>query len=131
MTAHEVRCHALEMLGYTPRQAQFLVLIDGSITRQARVALQGGYFLRRQYVTFTGTPHGQATVRFLAHAVGREHVRVLPYGRQGHVFHLLPARCMPRSEKRTIATVVELSGMLSCASSWPWTSRSRAGPFDF
>jgi hypothetical protein len=66
------------MLGYTPRQAQFLVL----------VALHGGYFLRRQYVTFTGTPHGQATVRFLAHAVAREHVRVLPYGRQGHVFHL-------------------------------------------
>ena len=66
------------MLGYTPRQAQFLVL----------VALHGGYFLRRQYVAFTGTPHGQATVRFLAHAVRREHVRVLPYGRQGRVFHL-------------------------------------------
>jgi hypothetical protein len=66
------------MLGYTPRQAQFLVL----------VALHGGYFLRRQYVAFTGTPHGQATVRFLDHAVTREHVHVLPYGRQGHVFHL-------------------------------------------
>jgi len=78
MTAHEVRCQALEMLGYTPRQAQFLVL----------VALHGGYFLRRQYVAFTGTPHGQAAVRFLTHAVSREHVRVLPYGRQGHVFHL-------------------------------------------
>ena len=78
MTAHDVRCQALEMLGYTPRQAQFLVL----------VALHGGYFLRRQYVAFTGTPHGQATVRFLAHAVAREHVRVLPYGRRGHVLHL-------------------------------------------
>jgi hypothetical protein len=78
MTANDVRCQALEMLGYTPRQAQFFVL----------VALHGGYFLRRQYVTFTGTPHGQATVRFLAHSVAREHVRVLPYGRQGHVFHL-------------------------------------------
>ena len=78
MTTDAVRCQALEMLGYTPRQAQFLVL----------VALHGGYFLRRQYVTFTGTAHGQAAVRFLAHAVAREHVRVLPYGRQGHVFHL-------------------------------------------
>jgi hypothetical protein len=78
MTAHAVRCQALEMLGYTARQAQFLVL----------VALHGGYFLRRQYVAFTGTPHGQATVRFLAHAVAREHVSILPYGRQGHVFHL-------------------------------------------
>ena len=78
MTAHAVRCQALEMLGYTPRQAQFLVL----------VALHGGYFLRRQYVAFTGTPHGQAAVRFLAQCVAREHVRTLPYGRQGHVFHL-------------------------------------------
>ena len=67
MTAHAVRCQAIEMLGYTARQAQFLVL----------VALHGGYFLRRQYVAFTGTPHGQAAVRFLAHAVAREHVRVL------------------------------------------------------
>jgi len=66
------------MLGYTPRQAQFLVL----------VALHGGYFLRRHYVAFTGTPHGQAAVRFLAQTVAREHVRIVPYGRQGHVFHL-------------------------------------------
>ena len=78
MTPHDVRCQALEMLGYTPRQAQFLVL----------VALHGGYFLRRQYVAFTGTPHGQAAVRFLSQAVAREHVRILPYGRQGHVYHL-------------------------------------------
>jgi hypothetical protein len=78
MTPHDVRCQALELLGYTPRQAQFLVL----------VALHGGYFLRRQYVAFTGTPHGQAAVRFLNHAVSREHVRVLPCGRHGHVFHL-------------------------------------------
>jgi hypothetical protein len=59
MPAHAVRCQALEMLGYTPRQAQFLVL----------VALHAGYFLRRQYVAFTGTPHGQAAVRFLAQCV--------------------------------------------------------------
>jgi len=66
------------MLGYTARQAQFLVL----------VARHGGYFLRRQYVAFTGTGHGLAAVRFLAQCVAREHIRVLPYGRQSHVFHL-------------------------------------------
>jgi hypothetical protein len=78
MTVDLDRCHALEMLGYTARQAQFLVL----------VARHGGYFLRRQYVTFTGTGHGLAAVRFLAQCVAREHIRVLPYGRQSHVFHL-------------------------------------------
>jgi hypothetical protein len=78
MTVDLDRCHALEMLGYTARQAQFLVL----------VARHGGYFLRRQYVAFTGTGHGLAAVRFLAQCVAREHIRVLPYGRQSHVFHL-------------------------------------------
>jgi hypothetical protein len=66
------------MLGYTPRQAQFLLL----------VALHGGYFFRRQYVAFTGTSHGQAAVRFLAQSMARQHVRELPYGRHGHVFHV-------------------------------------------
>jgi hypothetical protein len=78
MTADLDRQHALEMLGYTARQAQFLVL----------VALHGGYFLRRHYVAFTATAHGQAAVRFLARCVARQHVSVMPYGRQGHVFHV-------------------------------------------
>jgi hypothetical protein len=106
MTADLDRCHALEMLGYTARQAQFLV----------RVALHGGYFLRRQYVTFTGTAHGQATVRFLARCVAREHVRVLPYGRDGMSFICLPGRCTRRLAKKTIATVAPRNGMLSSAS---------------
>jgi hypothetical protein len=78
MTHDTDRSQALEGFGYTARQAQFLSL----------VALHSGYFLRRQYVTFTGRTHGQAAVRFLANAVAREHIRVLPYGRQGRVFHL-------------------------------------------
>jgi len=72
------RGRALEGFGYTARQAHFLTL----------AALHGGYFLRRQYVAFTGVAHGQATVRFIAHTVAREHVRPVPYGRHGHVFHL-------------------------------------------
>jgi hypothetical protein len=68
----------LEPFGYTTRQAQFLAL----------VALHGGYFLRRQFVAFTGRTHGLATVRFLDRAVARGDVRSLPYGSQGRVFHL-------------------------------------------
>jgi hypothetical protein len=78
MSLDLVRRQALEMLGYTPRQAHFLVL----------VVVHGGYFLRRQYVAFTGRAHGQAAVRFLSHCVAREHVTAFPYGRQGHVYHL-------------------------------------------
>lgn len=78
MTTHEQRCAAIETFGYTPRQAQFLV----------RVALHGGYFLRRQYLMFTGTAHGLASVRFFARAIERHHVRALPIPRLGHVYHL-------------------------------------------
>jgi len=78
MMADVDRSRVLEGFGYTARQAHFLAL----------VALHGGYFLRRQYVAFTGAAHGQAAVRFIAHTVAREHVRAVPYGRHGHVFHL-------------------------------------------
>jgi hypothetical protein len=78
MTPDAERVRALEGLGYTLRQAAFLV----------RVALHGGYFLRRHYVAFTGASHGQATVRFLAQAIARGHVRAHAHGRAGHVFHL-------------------------------------------
>ena len=54
MTPAVKQASLLEPFGYTTRQAQFLAL----------VALHGGYFLRRQFVAFTGRTHGLATVRF-------------------------------------------------------------------
>ena len=72
------RSQGLAYFGYTPRQAHFLTL----------VALHGGYFLRRQYVQFTGGGHGLAAVRFLAKAAAHDHIRQLPYGRHGAMFHL-------------------------------------------
>jgi hypothetical protein len=72
------RSQALECFGYTPRQAHFLTL----------AALHGGYFLRRHFVQFTGVGHGLATVRFLAKARALDHIRELPYGRHGALFHL-------------------------------------------
>jgi hypothetical protein len=68
---------ALEQFGYTARQAAFLAL----------VARHGGYFLRRQYVAFTGHSHGLATVRFLRQLVARNHARPVLV-RAGHAFHL-------------------------------------------
>ena len=106
MTADLDRCHALEMLGYTARQAQFLV----------HVALHGGYFLRRQYLAFTGTAHGQATfvswpAAWLANMSG-----CCPTGETVMSFICVPGRCTPQSAKRTIATGASRSGMPSSAS---------------
>ena len=67
----------LERFGYTTRQAAFLAL----------VARHGGYFLRRQYVAFTGHSHGMATVRFLRHLIERHHARTVTTP-DGAVFHL-------------------------------------------
>lgn len=77
MTSDSDRAQALQAFGYTPRQATFLAL----------VARHGGYFLRRQYVTFTGHPHGLAAVRFLRHLVARNHARAVRIG-PAHAFHL-------------------------------------------
>src|SRR4029453_1680503 len=52
------------------------------------VALHGGYFLRRQYVKFTSAGHGLAAVRFLNKMSAHGHVRQLPCGRHGAMFHL-------------------------------------------
>ena len=65
-------------MGDTPRQAQFMV----------RAALHSGYFLRRQYVAFTGHGHGLAMTRFLANLAAREHAKALPHPRLGHLWHL-------------------------------------------
>lgn len=78
MSADDEAAQALEGFGYTTRQAQFLAL----------AAMHGGYFLRRQFVAFTGRAHGLAAVRFLGRAVTRGDVRSRPYGRQGRVFHV-------------------------------------------
>ena len=54
MSADDAAAQALEAFGYTTRQAQFLAL----------AAMHGGYFLRRQFLAFTGRAHGLAAVRF-------------------------------------------------------------------
>ena len=49
------RVRAVQTFGCSPRQARFLAL----------VALHGGYYVRRQYLTATGTRNGKNAQRFL------------------------------------------------------------------
>ena len=107
MTADLDRCHALEMLGYTARQAQFLVL----------VALHGGYFLRRHYVAFTGTRARSGDGPFPGPVRGsRACPCVALRARRPCLSSVLPGRSTRRSAKKTIATGVPRNGTPSSAS---------------
>ena len=75
------RCAAA--LGLTNRQTRFVVT----------VALHGGYCLRRQYMTFAGTPYGAPVREFLEGLVARGLARRLQFRRdRGYVYHLHNAR---------------------------------------
>jgi hypothetical protein len=75
----EERVQAVQALGFSPRQAQFLVT----------VALHSGYCLRRQYTTFTGTKTGKNVQRFLEGLVARQLARRTTYRLdRGYVYHL-------------------------------------------
>lgn len=69
---------ALERIGYTPRQARFLTL----------VVLHSGFFVRRQYVTFIGRPHGAVTVTFLRELLHRRHAVVTDAPSTGQIYHV-------------------------------------------
>jgi hypothetical protein len=75
----EERVQAVEALGFSPRQAQFLVT----------VALHSGYCLRRHYTAFTGTKTGKNVQRFLEGLVARQLARRMTYRLdRGYVYHL-------------------------------------------
>jgi hypothetical protein len=75
----EERVLAVAALGFSPRQAQFLVT----------VALHSGYCLRRHYTAFTGTKTGKNVQRFLEGLVARQLARRMTYRLdRGHVYHL-------------------------------------------
>jgi len=68
----------IELLDYSPAEAAFL----------CRVAKAGGYFLRRQFLDFTGQRMGQAVVDFTGRLVRSRHATAEVLGRGTHVYHL-------------------------------------------
>ena len=79
MTTLAERAQALEPLGFSPRQARFLV----------NVALHGGYCLRRQYEVSAGVRYGKNVRAFLDGLVARGLAdRSIHRADRGHVYHL-------------------------------------------
>src|SRR4249920_2845851 len=73
------RVHALEYLGFSPSQTQFMVT----------VALHSGFCLRRHYAKFSGLKYGAGVRGFLDRLVSRGIARRHTFRRdRGHVYHL-------------------------------------------
>ena len=74
------RAKAVTMLGFTERQARFLVT----------VMLHSGVFVQRQYCAFAGITHGQKTHDFIGRLVRRGFAREIRPGalHRGRLYHL-------------------------------------------
>jgi hypothetical protein len=78
MTTEQTSVQAIAALGYTSREAAFLV----------HVARHSGYFVRRQFLRWIGRQQGQTVVDFTDRLVARRHATVQTFCRTTHVYHL-------------------------------------------
>lgn len=77
LTGNE-RCTALMQFGYTQREAEFLVV----------AALQGGFFLRRQYCDFIDRAVGGTAASFIEKAISKGHATAVLGYRNAKLYHL-------------------------------------------
>ena len=78
MTFNDQDIAAIQTLGYTPDEARFLYL----------VAVHSGYFVPRQFLTFSGAKWGKRSNNFAGKLESRGHVTWREYDRTGGVYHL-------------------------------------------
>ena len=77
----------LVRLGYTERESSFLYV----------VATFSGHFLRRQFESFTGTPHGGPSRDFIEKSIQQNHVHEIPYKQSNHRRYHLFSRIVYRA----------------------------------
>lgn len=78
MNIAHVHLHALQALGYTEAEAQFLYI----------VATHSGYFAARQFLAFTGAHWGKRTTIFWDKLHSKKHARTEFFPKSGTVYHL-------------------------------------------
>lgn len=102
----EERTQAVGALGFTPRQARFLV----------EVLIHSGVFVERQYCRFAGITHGQKTTDFLHRLIERGHARPIATGapHRGRLFHV--------HHKPLYAAIEQADNRI--ASQWRWAAWS-------
>ncbi len=83
---------AIQTLGYTQDEARFLYL----------VAVHSGYFVPRQFLTFSGAKWGKRSNTFTAKLESRGHVTWREYDRTGGVYHLFSKTLYRRIGKENL-----------------------------
>jgi hypothetical protein len=73
---------ALKAFGYTEPEARFLYL----------VATHSGYFVARQFLSFTGSHWGKRTTTFWAKLHAQKHARTERFPKSGVIYHLFSRR---------------------------------------
>lgn len=75
---NEERVQNLQSFGYSETEARFLCL----------AALHSGYFLRRQFISFSGAVRGRVPANLIAKLLDKGHVKALCYRYGRIVYHL-------------------------------------------
>jgi len=94
MTFDDQHIAAIQSLGYTAAQARFLYL----------VAVHSGYFVPRQFLTFTGRKWGTRSHTFVTKLESRGHATWREYHPIGGVYHLFSQTLYRFIDKQNLAT---------------------------
>jgi hypothetical protein len=92
MTFDDQDVAAIQSLGYTADESRFLYL----------VAVHSGYFVPRQFLTFSGAKWGKRSSQFTAKLESRGHVTWREYDRTGGVYHLFTQTLYRRIGKENL-----------------------------
>ena len=83
---------ALEALGYSKAEARFLYI----------VATHSGYFVARQFLTFTAAHWGKRTTTFWNKLHSKRHARTECFPKSGTVYHLFSRRLYRQIDRENI-----------------------------
>src|SRR5258708_7674252 len=92
MNIARVHLEALEALGYTEAEAQFLYI----------VATHSGYFVARQFLAFTAAHWGYRTNTFWNKLHTKKHARTECFPKSGTVYHLFSRRFYRQIDRENI-----------------------------
>jgi hypothetical protein len=94
MTMTAFQCEGLQLLGYTKRESEFLIL----------VATHSGYFTSRQFRFFAQTESGSVSHAFIRKLLDRKHATYHAFRSGGRVYHLFARKVYQAIDRENLRT---------------------------